>query len=85
MEEKGKLKRKSHQQFVDEWRKSMKEAFELAREKNEKSQAYNKVKYDQKVKEVGVEIGDQVLVRNLREQGGTGKLIGVTGSGKCSQ
>ena len=74
MEEQGKLRCRSHQQFVDEWKRSMKEVFRVAREKSEVSQAYNKKKYDGKVKEIGIEAGDHVLVKNLREKGGTGKL-----------
>ena len=74
VESEGKLKCKTHQQFVDEWRQSMQEAFRLAKEKSEKAQAYNKEKYDGKVREIGISEGDHVLVRNLRETGGTGKL-----------
>ena len=70
----GSLRSKTHQQFVNEWRSSMAEAFRVARERNAKSQEYNKGKYDSKVKEVGIVVGDQVLVKNLREKGGTGKL-----------
>ena len=73
-ESEGKLRCKSHQQFVDEWKASMKEAFRVAKARNVKAQEYNKSQYDGKVKEVGIEIGDQVLVKNLRETGGTGKL-----------
>ena len=74
MEDQGKLRSKSHQQFVEQWKKSMQEVFRLAKEKNEKVQVYNKGKYDQKVKEIGIEEGDHVLVKNLREKEGTGKL-----------
>ena len=74
MEQEGRLRCQSHQQFVDEWKKSMQEVFKVAKEKNVKSQAYNKGKYDGKVREVGIEEGDRVLVKNLRERGGTGKL-----------
>ncbi len=52
----------------------MQEAFKIAKGQVEKSQAYNKKKYDSKVKEVEIGIGDQVLVKNLKEKGGTGKL-----------
>ena len=74
MEDKVKLRERSHREFVKKWRSSMAEAFKLAKEKNQKSQAYNKKKYDSRVKEVGIEMGDQVLVENLRDTGGTGKL-----------
>ena len=52
----------------------MREVFRLAKEKSEKVQSYNKGKYDGKVREVGIAEGDHVLVKNLREKGGTGKL-----------
>ena len=74
VERNGLLKNKTHQQFVDEWKSSMSEAFRVAKERNAKSQEYNKEKYDSKIREVGIEVGDQVLVKNLREKGGTGKL-----------
>ena len=70
----GSLKSRSYRDFVDQWNNSMAEAFKLAKERNHKSQEYNKEMYDKKVKEVGIEVGDQVLVKNLREKGGTGKL-----------
>ena len=65
---------KSHSEFVEEWQKSMKEAYELANKRIEKAAGYNKQYYDKKVHEVEVGVGDQVLVRNMREKGGTGKL-----------
>ena len=51
----------------------MQEVFRLAKAKNEKAQAYNKGKYDQSVKDIGIE-GDHVLVKNLSELDGTRKL-----------
>ena len=65
---------KSHEQFVEDWHSSMKEAFEIAREKIRKTAGYNKQNFDLKAKAGDLEIGDRVLVRNLREKGGTGKL-----------
>ena len=69
-----KIKRKSHQEFVDEWKKSMGEAFKLANEKIEKTADYNKRHYDKSAHEVEIGIGDRVLMKNVRERGGTGKL-----------
>ena len=43
----------------------MPEAFRVLKETNAKSQEYNKEKYDSKVREVGIEVADQVLVRYL--------------------
>ena len=69
-----KLVRKSHEQFVQEWKKSMEEACRVARENIEKSAEYNKKYYDKKAKSVEISVGDHVLMENVREKGGTGKL-----------
>ena len=69
-------KNKSHREFVEKWQSSMKEAYELANKKIVKAAEYNKKYYDKnrKVREVEIVVGDKVLVRNMREKGGTGKL-----------
>ena len=69
-------KQKSHREFVEEWQRSMKEAYEVANKKIVKAAEYNKLYYDRnrKVREVEIGVGDKVLVRNVREKGGTGKL-----------
>ena len=54
--------------------KKIRNVQQRAKGNNIKSQEYNKKKYDGKAKAVGIEVGDQVLVKNLREKGGTGKL-----------
>ena len=74
METDGKLRGQSHKQFVADWKKSMQEVFRLAKERSGKIQSYNKGKYDKKVREIEIKEGDHVLVKNLRERGGTGKL-----------
>ena len=66
--------RLTHKQFVMEWHKAMEEARELAGYKIEKSAGYNKKKYDLKAKAVDLAVGDRVLMKNVRERGGTGKL-----------
>ena len=68
------VKRKSHVQFVEEWKWAMEEAHRLANDNIQKSAEYNKEYYDRKVREVELKVGDHVLVRNMREKGGTGKL-----------
>ena len=76
LDEGQEIKRKSHRQFVDEWKDAMKQAYTLANENISKAAEYNKLQYDQKVHGVELRIGDQVLIRNMREQGeGTGKLV----------
>ena len=67
------LRRKTHEQFVRDWKRSMTEAFRVANERIQKASDYSKKRYDSKIKYVAVEIGDRVLLRNV-EKGGTGKL-----------
>ena len=64
---------KSHDKFVEEWRTSMKEAFQVANKEIKKSGEYNKRHYDKKIKDVEIKKGDRVLIRNV-DKGGTGKL-----------
>ena len=68
------IQNRSHKKFVDDWGKSMQEAFKIANEHINKSTAYNKKHYDKKVKENEIVVGDRVLIRNVRDKGGTGKL-----------
>ena len=66
--------RKTHKQFVEEWHRAMEDAKNLAKLKMEKAADYNKKAYDRKAKAVELVVGDQVLMKNVREKGGTGKL-----------
>ena len=52
----------------------MDQAFKIANEKIKKSSTYNKNKYDSKAKSVEIKLGDRVLVKNVKQKGGTGKL-----------
>ena len=70
----GTVSRKPHSQFVKEWKWAMEEAHKLANENISKAADYNKEYYDRKVKGAELGVGDQVLVRNMREKGGSGKL-----------
>ena len=65
--------RKSYEEYTEEWRRSMNQAFEIANQNREKVNQRNKTHYDKKVRGVELVVGDRVLSRN-REQGGTGKL-----------
>ena len=65
---------KSYKNYVDDWQKAMKEAFEIVRENSKKGGEGNKRRYNEKVKGVGIDVGDRVLLRNNSERGGTGKL-----------
>ena len=64
----------SYHSFVQNWEKSMKEAYRLANDNINKNNSYNKQYYDRKAKVINIEPGDKVLLRNLQERGGTGKL-----------
>ena len=68
------ISNRSHQQFVVEWQKAMQEAMRVAAENMEKSSDYNRKYHARKAKITEVSVGDNVLVRNYREKGGTGKL-----------
>ncbi len=66
----------SYGEFVTRWKMSMDQAYKIANEQIKKSSTYNKQKYDKQNKAKSVEIipGDRVLVKNVRDRGGTGKL-----------
>ncbi len=66
--------RKSWKQYVNEWQSGMKKAYNIASEVSKKVANRNKVNYDKKARAAVLEEGDSVLVRNLREKGGPGKL-----------
>ena len=67
-------KQKTYQKFVEEWTTFMQQAFTIANEQVKKASKNNKQYYDKKVKETEIQVGDNVLIRNVRERGGTGKL-----------
>lgn len=60
--------------FVESWKKAMQEAYSIARQNANKNSDMEKRNYDRKLFGACLDVGDRVLVRNLSERGGTGKL-----------
>ena len=52
----------------------MQEAYEIARKNTKKAADHNKKQHDKKTRSTVLQQGDRVLVRNLSERGGPGKL-----------
>ena len=67
-------KSSTYDQFVRNWHSSMKQAVDIAQKHIDVSKKYNIENYNKKVKYVETKIGDYVLLRNLSDKGGTGKL-----------
>ena len=64
----------THEQFAENWKNSMQQAYDIARENIGKAAGYNKKWYDRKAKSVEIRINDLVLVKNDRERKGKKKL-----------
>ena len=65
---------RSYPDYVRKWKKAMTEACETASKRSNNSNAQSKNLYDKRVRSSVLEPGDRVLVRNLSQRGGPGKL-----------
>lgn len=68
------LNRVSDRKYVKEWASGLKEAYELAAQNARKSASRGKQNYDKCLRSAILCERDRVLVRNLSERGGPGKL-----------
>ena len=71
-EQETKENHKSFQKQITEWQESMHEAHRIAAQCSKQSKKRNKK--TSKIKYISLEIGDRVLVKNMREKGGPGKI-----------
>lgn len=60
--------------YVKEWQAAMKEAYGIVTKKSQEFGLRGKKQYDRLVNSSVLQPGDRVLVRNLSERGGPGKL-----------
>ena len=66
--------RKDHPQYVSDWQQAMQEAYQIAGRRATESAERAKMYHDRRVRSSVLQPGDRVLVRNLNERGGPGKL-----------
>ncbi|KAJ8014395.1 hypothetical protein DPEC_G00039780 [Dallia pectoralis] len=64
----------SYQDYTEDWRKRMTEAYKLASGVSHKEKERSKALYDKKIHGAELIPGNRVLVRNFKEKGGPGKL-----------
>lgn len=67
-------KQESYTEYVQNWQARMRQAYEIASRTAAKEAARGKLCYDRKVHGTDLQPGGRVLVRNLSERGGPGKL-----------
>ena len=64
----------SYDDYVESWKQAMQDACDIAKKSAEKNAGMGKKSYDRRLYGATLRVGDRVLVRNLSERGGTGKL-----------
>ena len=67
-------KEKSYRAYVEDWQKGMKEAYKIAFEHSEMQAKRNKRNYNRHTRAALLDVGDRVLIRNVRDRGGPGKI-----------
>ena len=64
----------SYPEFVEKWHSAMKDAYNIASKHINTIQSSGKKQYNQRVYGEDIGVGDRVLLKNVSERGGTGKL-----------
>ena len=64
----------THSKYAQEWQRRMTGAYQIAREHSEKKKSRAQLRHDNRPLSGQLMVGDRVLVKNVSERGGPGKL-----------